>query len=136
MRPQIQVIIKDNQLPRLMAAAPADADQALRALGVEGRNKWVMLIHESPPTGRTYTRGSVSHTASSPGNPPRSDTAALVNSINVQSAGLLRVEIRDGVEYGALMEFGTDTVEPRPAAGPMALWLEGQVPRVFNGFLK
>jgi hypothetical protein len=136
MQPTISVIIKDNQLPRLMAAAPADADRALRVLANEGRNKWVLLIHESPPTGRSYTRGTVQHVASSPGNPPRSDTGTYINSINVQPAGTLRYEIRDGVLYGVLLEFGTDNMEARPSAGPMALWLEGQVPDVFDEFLK
>ena len=135
MQPTISVIVKDNQLPRLKAAAPADADRALRVLANEGLNKWKLLIHESPPTGRSYTRGTVTHVASSPGNPPRSDTASLINSLNVQSAGHLRYEIRDGVAHGVLMEFGTDDVEARPSAGPMALWLEGQVEDVFAKFL-
>ena len=132
----ISVVIKDNQLPRLMAAAPNKADAALRVLANEGLNKAKLLIHESPATGITYTRGTIQHTASSPGNAPRSDTGTLINSLNVQPAGTLRYEISDGVEYGVMLEFGTDNIEPRPFMGPMAMWLEGEVSDVFDKFLE
>ncbi len=133
---KISVAIKDNRLPSLMVTAPQRAGQLIRVLANEGRNKAIMLIHESPATGRTYTRGTIQHTASSPGNPPRSDTASLVNSINVENAGPFSQSINVGVAHGELMEFGTDTIEPRPFMGPMALWLEGQVPDVFDKFLE
>ena len=136
MQPTIKVTVQDNQIPRLKAAAPGEADKALRVLANEGLNKWKILIQQSPPTGRSYTRGTVTHIASSPGNPPRSDTASLINSLNVAAAGHLRYEIRDGVAHGALMEFGTDDIEPRPSAGPMAMWLEDQVEDVFDNFLE
>lgn len=134
--PIIQVQITDNRLPTLMAQAPAKANQLLRILANEGRNKAVMLIHESPASGRTYQRGRRTHTASSPGNPPRTDTGALINSINVEQRGAFSQSINAGTDYAAYLEFGTSTMEARPFMGPMALWLEEQVPIIFDGFIK
>lgn len=134
--PTITIQIKDNRLPDLIVQAPQKAGQLVRALAIEGRNKAVMLIHDSPATGRTYQRGSISHTASSPGNPPRTDTGALINSITIANEGRFTQSINVGAEYGPHLEYGTDRMEARPFMGPMALWLEGQVSDIFDGFLE
>jgi len=83
------------------------------------RNEAVRLILSTPKTGKTYFRRGVEHRASAPGEAPASDTGRLVNSITTsympeKTAG--RVTAR--TEYAAYLEFGTQTMEPRPFMRP------------------
>ena len=132
----LSVNIRKNDLGRLARAAPDEADRAVRALAEVGRTHAILLINESPATGRVYTRGSVTHTASSPGEAPRSDIGTLVNSIHVESLGKGRAALVDGVEYGVHLEFGTDDMAARPFFGPAAMHMEQEAPNVFDGFLE
>ena len=83
------------------------------------RNEAISLINNSPPTGRVYVRNGVSHTASSPGNPPRSDTGTLINQIRTEyeDGGLTGVVI-SAAEYAKALEFGTENFEARPYMRP------------------
>ena len=130
-----RVVIQFNDLKRLHDASEEKADQALRALGLEGVGKAKLLIHDSPASGRTYTRGTVTHKASAPGEPPASDTAALINSIDLSANGKLSYLIHDGVAHGLPLEIGTSKMEPRPFMGPMCVWLGEQVNSIFDEFL-
>jgi hypothetical protein len=130
------VTINKNDLKRLADAAPDEADRAIRALAEDGRTYAILLINASPATGRVYTRGSVTHTASSPGEAPRSDIGTLVNSIHVESLGKGRAALVDGVEYGEWLEFGTDDMAARPFFGPAAFHMEQSASSVFDGFLE
>jgi len=132
----LRVRINKNDLRRLATAAPDEADRAIRAVAEEGRTHAILIINESPATGRVYTRGSVSHTASSPGNPPRSDIGTLVNSIHVERLGKGHFALVDGVEYGEYLEFGTDKMDARPFFGPAAMHMEQEAPRLFDHFLE
>ena len=71
----------------------------------------------SPP-GKTYQRGSKTHTASQPGYPPNVDTGALRASIHWERTGDFERWIMDGVEYGIRLEDGIG-VEARPFMGPV-----------------
>lgn len=79
------------------------------------RNEAISLINNSPPTGRVYTRNGISHTASSPGNPPRSDTGTLINQIRTEyeDGGLTGVVV-SAAAYAKHLEFGTENMEARP----------------------
>lgn len=83
------------------------------------RNEAISLINNSPPTGRVYTRNGVSHTASSPGSPPRSDTGTLINQIRTEyeDGGLTGVVV-SAAEYAKHLEFGTENLEARPYMRP------------------
>lgn len=81
------------------------------------RNHAIRSIKNSPATGRTYKRGSVSHTASSDGNPPKSDTGNLVGSISA-SVGELEAEIGAYANYSSHLEFGTRNMGARPFMFP------------------
>ena len=81
------------------------------------RNHAIRSIKNSPATGRTYKRGSVSHTASSAGNPPKSDTGRLVGTISA-SVGELEAEIGAYAEYSSHLEFGTRNMSARPFMFP------------------
>ncbi len=69
-------------------------------------------------TGRIYTRGTVIHRASAPGESPASDTGRLVNSINGELVkGALESIVRAGsgiVKYARMLEFGTRNMAARP----------------------
>lgn len=130
-------VLKD-EFAALRRKSPQKAGQALRALAEEGRNIAVESMRESPASGRTYKRGSVSHVASSPGNPPRPDIGTLMNSIYVQRLKALVQRIAVGAEHGVYQEFGVEEngLEARPFMGPMARELEGLIPEFFEGFLE
>lgn len=110
-----------DQLRR--AIDPAELSDAvikeLRRGAVRIQGDVVRSIQNSPPTGKTYQRRSVSHTASSPGNPPRTDTGRLVSSAHVQPR-------QDGAEvviasnYATFLEYGTRKMAPRPFLEPAA----------------
>lgn len=95
-------------------------------------------MKSSPASGRTYTRRSITHTASSGGNAPRIDTGRLFNSIRwITSAteavvgvfGAMDMKSRviakseglgDGTRstYAAALEFGTKNIKARPFLFP------------------
>ena len=130
-------IIK-NDFPALRRKAPEKADAALRALSEEGRSIAIESIENSPASGRSYTRGSVVHVASSPGNPPRTDIGTLVNSIFAQRVKAFIHRIAVGAEHGIYQEFGVEEngLEARPFMGPMARELEKLIPKFFKNFLE
>jgi len=132
----LSVTINKNDLKRLANAAPDEADRAIRALAEDGRTFAVLLINESPATGRVYVRGKVSHTASSPGEAPRTDIGTLINSIRVEHPSKGQANLVDGVEYGVYLEFGTDSMAARPFFGPAAMHMEESASSVFDGFLE
>lgn len=78
-----------------------------------------LLMQQSTPTGRTYTRGSIQHTASAPGQPPAIDTSALINSLDWYAESQTRFIIHDGVEHGYTMEAGGANTAPRPFVNPV-----------------
>jgi HK97 gp10 family phage protein len=83
------------------------------------RNEAITLIQNSPATGRTYQRRGVTHVASSPGNPPRTDTGTLINSIRTKFMyENLTGIVNAGARYAAPLEFGTQRIEPRPFMRP------------------
>lgn len=93
-------------------------EQGLRALAFEGER----IVKESfgtSPGGRTYRRGSVSHTASLPNYPPNVDTGNLRASIRVRPINAQKFEIVAATEYAAYLEYGTSKMKARPFMGPM-----------------
>lgn len=130
-----------DQLRR--AIDPAELSDAvikeLRRGAVRIQGDVVRSIQNSPPTGETYDTTfftlpngkvvpgpprqgqglSATHTASSPGNPPRTDTGRLVSSAHVQPR-------QDGAEvviasnYATFLEYGTRNMAPRPFLEPAA----------------
>lgn len=135
----LYVRVIQNDFAKLKKQSPKQAGQALRALAEEGRSIAVISMDESPADGRSYTRGNVTHVASSPGNPPRPDTATLRNSVYVPPTNnSFEQRIAVGAEHGIYQEFGVEEngLEPRPFMGPMARELERLIPDFFEGFLE
>lgn len=85
----------------------------------EVRTEAVRLILETAKTGRIYTRGGISHQASAPGEPPATDTGTLVNSITTEyDESKLVGRVVAKAPYAPYLEFGTQTMEPRPFLRP------------------
>ena len=135
----IEVVITKNEFPNLLRMLPERFNQGMDALAEEGINHSKVLMNESPATGRTYPRkGGKTHTASSPGNPPRPDTGTLINSLRWERrgrSGLDRALIASA-EHGYYLEYGTTKMAARPFFGPTALYLQTQVRPVFDGIVK
>lgn len=116
-----RVVFKKDQLKKIAAAAPNKADEAVRAIAEEGMN---------------YVKLSFGTSPADPGSPPGVDTGALRASMNVAPVKKLAYEIRDGVEYGVYLELGsTRHGYVWPFMGPMAQWLEGEIPGLLEDFL-
>jgi hypothetical protein len=91
----------------------------LRLGAVRIQGDVVRSIQNSPPTGKTYRRGNVLHTASSPGNAPRTDTGRLVQSARVEpTQGGADVVIASN--HAVHLEYGTRNMAPRPHLEPAA----------------
>ena len=139
----VRVNIRKNDLARLREATPASADRALRAIAQHGETHAKLIMTDSPASGRQYRRKSVTHTASSAGNPPRVDTGNLRASIRNEKRGNLAYAVvaggnvtGDDVGYAAHLEFGTTKMRPRPFMGPTAREIESVIAEMFDQFLE
>lgn len=133
----MKVTVVSDKFNQIKKVAPQKAGRALRALAYEGLAHAKLLIDESPADGREYQRGGKTHIASSPGNPPRSDSGTLYNSLHVYNIGAFKQALADGVEYGVTQEFGSEinNLAPRPFMGPTVIHMETVAPDVFDDFL-
>ena len=70
-------------------------------------------------SGRTYTRRSVRHQASAPGEYPKTDTGQLVASLFFRvAADKLSALFGTKLAYGRWLEYGTSRMLPRPWLRP------------------
>lgn len=120
MADDIRVNITFNDFPRLIKESPQECGRRVTKLAHLGRNYAVTSIQ----------RGGAGR--STPGEPPKTDTGALVNSITVENIGSFERSINVGVDYGPHLEYGTRRMAARPFMGPMALWLETQIEPMFQ----
>jgi HK97 gp10 family phage protein len=116
-------------LKKLGEEAERYVDDAVNATGLELRGDIIKRYQRGPASGITYTRGSVSHTASRAGEAPATDTGRLASSVTFTNTGKGSAEVSTDVEYGAMLEFGTQAIEPRPAWRPAAQEMEPKYQR-------
>lgn len=136
MKIDYKVELTHNSFKALRDAAPGEAGRAVSALAEYGRAYVVKSMNDSPADGRTYTRGSITHRASSPGNPPKPDTGTLLDSFLVVNVGPFeRAITTQGLEYAEYLEYGTSRMAARPFMGPMALHLETVAETFFDEWL-
>lgn len=93
----------------------------------------IKLSFNTGPDGRGYRRGNVVHIASSPGNPPNSDTGTLRASITFTPETVNLIYIHDQTDYGIHLERGTEFIDPRPFMTPV---FEAWRQRRFNEYIK
>jgi len=87
------------------------------ALKIEGDAK--IKIQTGGRTGLFYKRGTITHQASAPGEPPKTDTGQLVRNITAKVSRLLAtIGSRESAPYGKWLEFGTGNILPRPWLRP------------------
>jgi hypothetical protein len=115
----LEVKVDVSGLQRVIANEPKRVDAWLRGVAITMVGD-IKLSFNTGPAGRSYKRGkSRYHIASSPGNPPNSDTGALVGSIRQAAAGNLTYHIQSSGDYGPLLEYGTSKMSPRKFMGPV-----------------
>ena len=98
--------------------ARGGVDRAVVATAIELRGDVVKRIQRGPATGRTYVRGQVSHQASAPGESPATDTGRLANSVTFDKVAQMSATVGSDLVYAAVLEFGSDRIDPRPAWVP------------------
>ena len=110
-----------DDLMRALAAYGADArghvDDAINATGLELRSNIVRAYQRGPASGRVYQKYSPSrtHQASAPGEAPATDTGRLASSVEFKREGRMSASVGSQLAYAAMLEFGTQRIEPRPA---------------------
>jgi len=107
--------IEDLQnVPRSMSVELA---KELNALALELQARIRRGMSGTSRTGRTYTRGNVSHTASGAGNYPAVDTGRLINSVQIFQKATprnLAATVGSDLVYARVLEFGNDRIPARP----------------------
>ncbi len=110
-RAKIDLRLAENVARRVAAAGVRDAR-------LQGERELQEILSVPPGrTGRQYTRGSVTRTASAPGEAPATDTGRLRQSIasfQAEQGKNVVAKLGASAEYGKALELGTATIEPRP----------------------
>lgn len=103
-------------------------EKTLTALSLEYETKLKREINSGSRSGRVYKRKSVTHQASTAGEPPKTDTGQLVNSIHTRSGDNgLSAEVYSRLKYAMWLEFGTSKTAARPAWIPI---FHGMKPKI------
>lgn len=106
------------EIKRIGKEAEQGVANAVKATALEVISDVKKRIQRGPKSGRTYTRGNVSHTASAPGQAPATDTGALASSPYFEQSSKLSATIGSRLAYSAYLEFGTVRIKPRPSWTP------------------
>lgn len=109
-----------RQLRRLSDDLRDEAGKAVLATAVELRADIVRSIQRGPASGITYKKSNPTrtHTASSEGQPPMSDTGRLANSITFDRVGDLTATVGSELAYAPWLEYGTSRMAARPFFRP------------------
>jgi hypothetical protein len=90
--------------------------RGVRAATIEAKTLTIDKLSQ-PGRGRTYERGTISHRASAPGDPPAPDTGRLRQSVQSEvfstPEGALGV-VSVNASYAEALELGTEKIAPRP----------------------
>ena len=106
-------------IAKMKKELPKRVDASLFTGSLDTMNEAKKSIQAHQSSGNVYSRGSITHTASTAGNPPNSDTGNLVKNITIQKIkGGYDVGSRKGAPYGVHLEFGTSKMAARPWLTP------------------
>jgi HK97 gp10 family phage protein len=110
--------------------------QIIAAGGNMVRNEAVESINNHRSSGETYQKYNPrrTHTASTAGNPPNTDTGYLVSNIHlVLDSNKLGCSVESRADYSESLEFGTSRMAARPFMQPA---LESQRPKIRSLFAR
>lgn len=126
---------------------------AMAAVATEYSNAVKLMMRDSPATGRTYTRGGVTHRASAPGEPPAPDTGDLLRHVmwRVRRDGeLWLADVGNSLKYALFLEYGAARgirsertgkitkaqwiLFPRPAWEPALLKVQRRIPEIITKY--
>jgi len=93
-----------KKLDRLGKELPRDVKGALFKSGKRVETSAKRLISTGSRSGRLYKRGGVTRQRSARGEPPKTDSGFLVNSINTELKRDDRVVVGSPLEYAAKLE--------------------------------
>lgn len=100
------------------------------------RNEAINGIQGQPKSGRTYTRRSVTHQASAPGEYPATDLGGLVQGITTevdrQMDGSVVGKIISSAPYSKALEYGTRNMEARPFMAPSLAKSRRRINNIFK----
>ena len=106
------------EIRRIGKKAEDGVANAVKATALEVISDVKKRIQRGPKTGRTYTRGNISHTASAPGQAPATDKGVLASSPYFEQSSKLSATVGSRLAYSAYLEFGTTRIAPRPSWAP------------------
>ena len=107
-------------LRRASAEARARVDDAVVGTAMELRGDVVKRIQRGPATGTVYEKYDPrrTHQSSAPSEAPASDQGGLVRSVLFDKVGQMSATVGSDLVYAAVLEFGSDRIDPRPAWVP------------------
>ena len=103
-------------LKRLGAISKEAVVDTINDLAMDTQAEAIRGIQRGPASGRTYKRGTVTHTASAAGQYPMSDSGRLAANVDrtVASTSKPQSEVGTNIIYGPYLEFGTSKMAARP----------------------
>lgn len=116
--------VKGKRISKSKAVLGKYDKQLKQIIAVGGQmvmNEAKQSIHSHGSSGRTYEKYNPrrTHTASSAGNPPNTDTGYLANNIYLEiDTDGLGADVESRAEYSEFLEFGTSKILPRPFLQP------------------
>lgn len=111
----------DRKLGALADELEKELDTLLQEAGKKVQTTAKLKIQKGGRTGHVYTRGSVSHQASAPGEAPKADRGTLHTSIFFRYAsevGKKIAKVGTNLLYGEWLELGTSKMAARPWLTP------------------
>ena len=108
-----------NHLPQI-AAALKPACRAVIQETVLELEADIKVSMAQAAGGRLYERGSGTHQASAPGQPPAVDYGVLIGSVQTEMVRDDLGLVAEGTEYAVHLEYGTERMAPRPHMAPAA----------------
>lgn len=110
----------NRNLARVSSKFESEATALVNRTAQNIRNTAVRSIQKQSSSGVTYEKYNPrrSHVASSPGQPPNTDTGRLAGSIRAVESGTPTAYVEALADYAAHLEFGTRNMAARPFMTP------------------
>ena len=110
----------NKSLARISSRFESEATALVNRTAQNIRNTAVRSIQKRSPGGEEYEKYNPrrTHVASSPGQPPNTDTGRLAGSIRAVMSGTPTAYVDALADYAAHLEFGTRNMAARPFMTP------------------